>query len=222
MNELVERLGGSAERLVLINPDAQIDGETLTRLIVSEEAVAVPAIRNADGEIENVRSVTTATQQIRALLLGERYAATPSGIEKNLSNGIFPMPPACPSGAVVSIDLKLLRQTPLREEFFWLELSDWTKRVSKVTSPLRLEVLKQEAVHVGASTSVKYPVSVAASQLRAKKAFVKAYGRAWHRLLLPIAMISRSIRFGVKTKSMSNTLFLVLVGLGVKDWRVSR
>jgi hypothetical protein len=213
---LIESVYPEATRLVLVNPDATV-GDSLPPLLESQALLAIPTIDH-DGRIENVRLATTPWREVRNLLLGEakvRYPITSTGRRQDVS-----CPPFAPSGAVISIDANALRSAPLRSEFFWLEFSDWVLRRARMGAPTTLEVLPNRADHLGASTAVKYPLSVAASQARAKVAFVREYGSASSRAVLPIAVLSRGVRFALKRRSTKAGVFLLRAAYNMVDWRV--
>lgn len=221
VNELVERFGHDRDRLILVNPDAKLGKDGIRKLIQIHEPVGIPTITGPSGEIENLRHVTTPAAQLKALMLGERSVKVET-LRTREQDFTLQMPPYCPSGAVISIDIALLRAVPLRPVFFWLELSDWTRRLSNGDGAAVLRVISNKAEHVGASTSVRYPLSVAASQVRAKSAYVREYGSLLHRTALPLGVLLRAIRFGIKQRSFASGLFIAQVALGQKDWRVER
>jgi GT2 family glycosyltransferase len=218
---VVDRYAEAEGRLLLINPDACLSKDAVASLLAVESGIAVPRVLNSTGDLENIRRATTAGEQLRALLFGERFVQR--SVE-SLDPGIesIECPPFAPSGSVLSVPLEYLRSVPLRSEFFWLEQSDWVYRYANLHGAIEVSVLAAAATHTGASTSLRYPVSVAASQLKSKMNFVIEYGDAPLRLLLPLAVLFRAIRFGVKTRNLSNGWFLVKVALGISDWRVKK
>lgn len=220
VNYLVSELYPDADRLVLVNPDAAIDVKSLSHLVDSKNAVEVPQILNSDGFVENVRAVTNAGDQFRNLLFGERHSELPVRGSADLRT--YDCPPFAASGAIVGLDAQQLRVVPLRAEFFWLEMSDWVLRSSLNGLRISLTVNADRAQHSGASTSVSYPVSVAASQMFAKATFIRTYGGALTSAFLPIAMAAKSIRFGIMRRSLRDALFVYQCGLGNANWRVSR
>lgn len=208
-------------RLLLINPDASLAKESVGALLSVESGMAVPRVLDSRGMLENVRRATTGGEQLCALLFGEgvtRRSIATLGQETQTVQ----CPPFAPSGSVLSVPLDYLRSVPLRDEFFWLEQSDWVYRYSQRAGAFEISVLPSVATHTGASTSLRYPVSVAASQLQSKVNFITEYGHAWFRLLIPLAVLLRSIRFSVRTRSLTNGIFLVKVVMGKADWRVNR
>jgi GT2 family glycosyltransferase len=208
-------------RLLLINPDAALGKEAVDSLLSQATGIGVPRVLNGQGHLENIRSATTATEQLKALLFGEQ-AASRSVKMLDESIEIIECPPYAPSGSVLAIPIGLLRAVPLRSDFFWLEQSDWVYRYARGNGPVRVSIHPFTASHTGASTSLRFPVSVAASQLRSKINFVNDYGNLMHRALLPLGVFLRAVRFGLKTRSLSNSVFLLQVGLGLQDWRVNR
>lgn len=221
VNEIVDRFGRDVDRLVLINPDARITEATLDELLSCTESIAIPRVDDGFGRIENLRKVTTARYQLRALVMGEPRRTNLAFSTRDVIP-VLDLPPYCPSGAVISIATSLLRSVRLHPDFFWLELSDWVSRLHRQGIIANLRVIDGAAIHTGASTSKKYPVSVAASQLCAKKAFIHEYGSKVHKLLLPMGILLRSARFGIKTRSVQNSLFLLGAAAGIVDWRVER
>lgn len=207
-------------RLLLINPDACLSKNAVASLLAVESGIAVPRVLNSMGDLENIRRATTAGEQLRALLFGERFVQRVESLDPDIES--IECPPFAPSGSVLSVPLEYLRSVPLRSEFFWLEQSDWVYRYADLYGAIEVSVLPATATHTGASTSLRYPVSVAASQLKSKMNFVVEYGDSRLRLLLPLAVLLRAIRFGVKTRSLSNGWFLVKVALGISDWRVKK
>ncbi len=221
VNYVVAEFPDADGRLLLINPDAYVGPKEIEMLLAPSDALRVPKVVNPSGQVENIRAITTAGQQLRALLFGE-WAAR-KAITKMAFNGTtVECPPFAPSGSVLSVPLDLLRSVPLREEYFWLEQSDWLLRYFEIFGPLKLEILPISATHTGASTSIRYPLSVAASQLNAKANFVRTYGTTIHRLLLPLAIFSRTFRFFLKNRQISDALFLGKVYAGKADWRVNK
>lgn len=223
VNELISRYR-QYSRLILINPDAAVPERTLLALANSPAPIAVPTIVNELKMLENVRYVTTAKEQFFALLLREPRSVSRRAVQAASHVLRLEMPPACPSGAVLAIDTNLLLETPLNEKLFWLEMSDWVRRRSESSTSTNydLTVIPEGATHVGASTSIRYPLSVAASQMVAKTAYVREYGDAILKKLLPIAVMARSLRFALISHSPSDGYFLVKVGLCGNDWRVNR
>jgi hypothetical protein len=208
-------------RLLLINPDAALGKEAVGSLLSQEAGIGVPRVVNSQGQVENIRSATTASEQVRALLFGEGYVRRSVKVLNEDIDSIE-CPPFAPSGSVLAMPIELLRKVPLRAEFFWLEQSDWVYRYSELYGPIRVSIHPFTATHTGASTSLRFPVSVAASQLRSKINFINDYGSFMQRSLLPLGILLRSIRFGLKTRQLANVVFLLRVGLGSADWRVSR
>ncbi|WP_457101796.1 hypothetical protein [Microbacterium sp. P5_E9] len=218
---IVEVIAPDCERLVLVNPDAEADVETLVALAASTDVVTVPTIISTTDRafMENVRPSTTGSREIRNLLFGERRRAfilKPASTEQRVN-----CPPFAPSGAIISVDAHALRRTPLRAEMFWLEFSDWVLRRNAEGLTTELCVLPNESRHVGASTSVKYPMSVAASQARAKVCFIRDYGSWTARTFAPVAVLSRSLRFAARRRSISSGVFVFQAAMGWKSWMVN-
>lgn len=218
---VLEEYSEAHGRLLLINPDAFLEKEAVESLLSDSYGMAVPRVLNSVGNLENIRSATTASEQLFALLFGER--ATQRSV-KSLDSGIMTIecPPFAPSGSVLAVPIEFLRSVPLRAEFFWLEQSDWLYRYARQHGTLEVSVLPITATHTGASTSLRYPVSVAASQLKSKMNFVNEYGNFLLRSLLPLGILLRAVRFGIKTRNFSNAWFLLKVASGAADWRVSK
>lgn len=218
---LIDELAPGCSRLILINPDATVEADTLELLARSTCDVAVPTIRSRSrtGKVENVRFATTAMREVANLLFGERVPEYP--VSARDTPRTFTCPPFAPSGAVISIDAQMLRETPLDPSMFWLEFSDWVRRRESEGRRTTLEVVAGEATHSGASTSVKFPVSVAASQARAKVAFIRSYGGLGARMLVVPAVTSRALRFALRKRSLSNGLFILRAALGRVSWKVN-
>lgn len=218
---ILEKYREANGRLLLINPDAGLDKEAVGLLLSDSHGIAVPRVLNSRGDIENIRSATTASEQLSALLFGER---TTQRSVKSLSSSTTAIecPPFAPSGSVLAVPIELFRSVPLRAEFFWLEQSDWVYRYAQEHGVVNVTVLPVTATHTGASTSLRYPLSVAASQLKSKINFVVEYGNLPVRLLLPLGVLLRAVRFGIKTRKISNAWFLLKVASGTADWRVSK
>lgn len=214
---IVEELYPDCARLVLINPDAHID-KGLRALLAATEVVAVPTIES-DGRLANVRNITTPHRELRNLLFGEAKTNFPLATQG--SDLIVPCPPYAPSGAVISIDASALRETPLDQDLFWLEFSDWILRRSSVGLETSLRVIPEQSDHLGASTSVSYPRSVAASQARAKVHLIRRYGTKLSRMLVPVAVASKALRFGVKRRSLRDALFVYRAAIDRVDWKVT-
>lgn len=208
-------------RLLLINPDASLEKDGVALLLEFAGGIAVPRVLNPAGELENVRRATTASEQLLALVFGEQMARK-SVQQLSADTAVVDCPPYAPSGSVLSMPLDFLRAVPLRSEFFWLEQSDWIYRYANTNGSVQVSILPITASHTGASTSLRYPVSVAASQLRAKINFVNEYGNLLHRSFLPVGILMKAVRFGLNTRSLWNGMFLLKVGTGVADWRVSK
>lgn len=208
-------------RLLLINPDAGVSREAVSELLSERNGIAVPQVLNPEGRTENIRRVTNAREQLLALLLGENFATRLCQNLPEISNEVA-CPPFAPSGSVMSYPVQMLRNVPLRDEFFWLEQSDWILRYAKCQGPINVTVLPVRVTHTGASTSTRYPVSVAASQLRTKVNFIHEYGNFWLRLVVPLGVLTRSLRFAIKTRQPANAWFLTKVAAGLSDWRVSK
>lgn len=214
---VIDELFPECSRVVLINPDASLRENDLLRLMDSGADVAVPTIVGSDSTVSNVRQVTTAAWELKNLAFGERYR----GARIPISSGdqVIQSPPYAPSGAVIAIDATLLRRVPLRPEFFWLEFSDWVQRQP---TPLEIVVQSGTAEHVGASTSVKYPWSVAASQARAKFQYVQQYGTPFLRAALIPALCVKAVRFAIKQRSLRAAVYLMRGATGHRDWRIQK
>lgn len=218
VNHLCSEVAPDCSKLVLINPDAVIDDSALSSLIEHSADVAVPSI--GDGDVlENVRLATTPAAQLRALMFGERSAARRAAISVQAPAELA-CPPHAFQGSVVSLRAELLRQLPLDPVMFWLEMSDWLRRWQIDGRQINLFVGSEIAQHAGASSAVSFPLSVAASQARAKAAYIQRYGTTAQRRLLPFALVSRGVRFALKRRSPRAGLFLVAAALGRRDWRV--
>lgn len=214
---IVETLYPESSRLILINPDASLDRRSLRTLIETNSDVAVPRILDAGAAIENVRQVTTAAWELRNLAFGEKYRGRLlSGTD---TVGIVACPPYAPSGAVISLNALLLRERPLNPDYFWLEFSEW---VLRQPGSVTLSIEPVEAQHLGGSTSVKYPLSVAASQARAKFLFIRSQGSRLDRICAVPALASRGVRVAIKRRSVFAGVFVLLAGMGLKDWRIAR
>ena len=222
VNYVLETYPDVNGRILLINPDACLESMAVSELLSDAHGIAVPRVLNPAGELENIRRATNASEQLRALLFGERSADRTSRMGVTVESGSIVCPPYAPSGSVLAIPIQHLRSVPLRAEFFWLEQSDWVIRYSRMHGPVEVSVLPVGASHTGASTSLRYPLSVAASQLRTKINFVNEYGGFGLRLLLPLGVVLRAGRFAVKTRKLSNAWFLLRVAAGLADWRVSK
>lgn len=207
-----------ARRLILINPDAVVDNQLLTQLVETDATIALPSIGDRQGLI-NVRPVTTARAEFLNLLIGERRRFQPLKVSK--SEMVLNAPPYAPSGAVISIEVNALHEVALDPDFFWLEFSDWVLRRASFGLATQIKVLPRAATHTGASTSISFPLSVAASQARAKVLFIFRYGNWAQRVLTPIALFSRALRFGLKQRSLKSGLFVFEAGRGRRDWRVA-
>lgn len=213
---IVEDLFPACTRLVLINPDALLD-DGLRDLMQASETVAVPTIEE-HGRLHNVRRTTTALREFRNLLLGEarsNWPVTPRDVDF-----VLQCPPFAPSGAVISIDAEALRRVPLDADLFWLEFSDWVLSRNARGQETTLRITPHISVHVGASTSVSYPLSVASSQARAKVIFVKRYGSILVRSALPLAVASKALRYGVKHRSVRDAYFVFQAAFDRVDWKV--
>lgn len=221
VNYVLDSYPDANGRLLLINPDACVTADAVERLLDEKQGVSVPLVLNPQGDVENVRLATSAREQIFSLIAGEKVAAR--FYQRSISRANTVMcPPYAPSGSVMAYPVHLLREIPLRPEFFWLEQSDWIYRYANLHGPLEVTVLPVEVSHTGASTSLRYPVSVAASQLRTKVNFIGAYGTVLPRLLTPLGVLLRSVRFAIKTRRLSDAWFLIKVAAGSADWRVDR
>lgn len=220
VNYLATVVAPTCERLVLINPDALAGTDALEHLIESTSDLAVPAIHDDAGRLENLRPVTTGALQLRALLTGEGSIAQPSQVDRT-APCVVSAPPFAPQGAVISIAAQLIRDVPLDPVMFWIEMSDWVLRCQQEGRELSLAVTTDIVEHVGASTAASFPVSVAASQARAKVAFVRRYGTPVQRLLVPLAALSRACRFALLQRSPGAGLTVFRASLGWRDWRVS-
>lgn len=205
------------DRLVLINPDASLTSDALQLLVTSSAELSAPRVLGRSGDVENVRRLLTPGRLLFGLLLGERVAG-------KLDRGVplqssYSCPPFAPSGSVVSVKGDLLRRWPLTPEMFWLEQSDWLRRVGRAVT---LEIVDGEAQHTGASTSAAYPLSVAGSQLRARWCYVRRYAPAFWLPALFGATGLRCVRFAVSRGSLRDGLFLFQAALGRVSWKVSR
>lgn len=220
VNHLASVIEPSCRRLVLVNPDALADSEALERLLGATSDLAVPAITDPEGHLENLRPVTTSALQLRALMVGERAISVPSRVDRSAPCEVF-APPFAPQGAVISIGAELIRELPLDPTMFWLEMSDWVLRWKARGKELSLAVTTDVVEHAGASTSASFPVSVAASQARAKVAFVRRYGSRSERLLVPLAVLSRAVRFALLQRSARAGYTVFRAALGSIDWRVA-
>jgi len=214
---IVEELYPECDRLVLVNPDALVSEQGLIEILATEADLVIPSIVSPDGTLENIREVTRPSWEILNLAFGEKYRG--DRIPFREDGRIVVCPPYAPSGAVIAIKVELLKQLPLRSDFFWLEFSDWIRRHQEAVS---LRIVPTLVKHTGASTSVKYPISVAASQVRAKVGFVREYGGPLQKVIVVPALWMRAIRFGVRRRSVSAALRVGLSGMGLRDWRVSR
>lgn len=220
VNHLASVVEPSCERLVLVNPDALADVDALERLLDADSDLAVPAIHNDNGELENLRPVTTGAMQLRALMLGESAIASPSRVDQS-APCVVSAPPFAPQGAVISIAAHLIRELPLDPVMFWLEMSDWVLRWQARGKALSLSVTTDVVEHVGASTSASFPISVAASQARAKVAFVRRYGSRVQRLIVPAGVVSRACRFALIQRSPHAGWTVFRSALGWTDWRIA-
>lgn len=219
VNHLVQAVAPSATRLVLINPDTAPSPSTVAKLADSDATVVVPPILRTDGSLENVRRITTAAVQTRALLFGDRFTRltrTAPAIGGGVSS-----PPYAVTGTVVGLDANEVRQHPFEPVLFWLEFSDWLIRLAERNGPSEIPVMGEPVAHTGASTAVSFPLSVAASQGRAKAAFVSRYGHRGLRLLLPLGALSYGLRYALKRRSLRDGIFVMAASLGFADWRVS-
>lgn len=214
---IVEDLYPNCTRLILVNPDACV-GAALKPLLEAKETVAVPSIGD-HGFLHNVRLTTTAGKEFRNLLFGESRSGWP--LQEVEETRVVSCPPFAPSGAVISVDAQALRAVPLDANLFWLEFSDWTRRRQQRGLDTTLRILPERSEHTGASTSVKYPLSVASSQARAKVHFIRRYGRSSLRVLLPIAVLSKAVRFGISRRNILAAVFLFRAAFDAVDWRVS-
>lgn len=218
VNQILESTYPEISRLVLINPDALIEQAALKALIYDPGELVVPTIANGLN-LENVRPVTRASWEFLNLLFGEKRRFNEMPTSK--VNQFLSCPPFAPSGAVVAIDAQVLRETPLRPEMFWLEFSDLLLRRELMGLNTKLTVLPDLAEHLGASTSLSFPLSVAASQMRAKVSYIRSYGNVVLRALLPLAVFSKAMRVGIKLKSFTVVAFAFKAAFDVEDWRVN-
>lgn len=221
VNYVLDTYPDVSGKVLLINPDACVDFQAVAALLSDSHGIAVPRVINPAGELENIRRATNASEQLRALLFGEG-SADRSSRKLTVNSAIIECPPYAPSGSVLAVPVKYWRSVPLRADFFWLEQSDWVIRFSRMHGPVDVSILPVSVTHTGASTSLRYPLSVAASQLHTKINFITEYGSLRLRALLPLGVVLKAARFAVKTRKISNAWFLLKVAAGVADWRVSK
>ena len=211
---IVEVLYPEADRVVLINPDAQVELDILERLIDHTGDLVVPRILRPDGTLENVRETTRPSWELKNLAFREHYRG--DVLNSATETRTVLCPPYAPSGSVISIAATLLKKTPLRADYFWLEFSDWVHRQDH---PRELTIDGGIAQHTGASTSLKYPLSVASSQARAKYLYIRTYGTRLQRALALPALCCKSGRFAAKRHSLTAGIDLMLCAVGLRDWR---
>lgn len=222
VNWIVKMYGDDYERLVLVNPDASPSKEAVEQLASAKSSLAVPLVENAAGDVENIRTIATGYARVHSLLFSERFSVSSnrSTFADEAVPDNFDSPPFVPAGSVVSFAMSELRELPLDPDMFWIEMSDWVQRRSRRKGPLNVEVMDVRIAHTGASTSVSYPLSVAASQLNADVHYVRRYGNLISRALLPLAVAVRSARYAVKRGSLRGGVFMFRVGAFGQDWRV--
>lgn len=201
-----------ATRYVFVNPDASADAATISELAHAEADVAVPHV---EGTATPLPKVVTPLQQLVALAVGETAAAWVRRLQPATAL-------RAPSGAVMSFRGPDLREHPLADRFFWLEMSEWVLRRAEEGTLPSIQRLRCQATHVGSSTMVRYPVSVRASQYRAKVCFIREYGNALQRSLVPIAVVVRATTMLVRGWRARDVQLVASASLGRSDWRVTR
>lgn len=201
-----------ASRYVFVNPDASADAATISELADADADVAVPQV---DGTPALLPKVVTPAQQLVALAVGEAAAAWLRRLQPTTAL-------RAPSGAVMSFRGSDLREHPLDDRFFWLEMSEWVLRRASGGSLPSIERLACRAAHIGSSTMVHYPVSVRASQYRAKVCFIRKYGSSVQRALVPIAVLVRAMTMLVRGWGATDVRLVASASLGRSDWRVAR
>lgn len=225
VNHIVDSYGSQYRRLVLVNPDAKPTGSLAAALANSSAAVACPTVVGTDGNLQNIRNVSSASDRIASLCLGEWIVEYKSKLRRGSDpNGSYiTSPPSAPAGSVISFDMRELQQLPLDPTMFWIEMSDWLiRRRRRECRGLDIEVIDGRVTHTGASTARSFPCSVAASQLAADCAFVRRYGSRASHAVLPLAITLRAFRYLLVKRSISGAAFIWSVGVRGIDWRVNR
>lgn len=217
VNYLVTDICPEATRLVLVNPDVLMDSRGAQALLDATGPAHILPVLDEHGALENLRPLLTPRRVLVGLALRERRRR--DDLPRLAAvGGAALCPPLVPAGTVISLDADLIRRVPFSPEMFWIEFSDWTLRLPET---ITVSISPHPVDHAGASTAVNYPLSVAASQLRARYSYVMRHGGRTHRVLLRPALMIRVLRIALKKRDRALIPFLMRAAAGTADWRVS-
>lgn len=185
VNYAVTTLARESDRVLFVNPDAELSTDTMHRLLSSafSETVIAPAIATG-GQLENLRR-TLKVSDVLTMLVAQRltrqhlHPRASEDVVGRVGDGWVP------AGTVLSFDADYLRKHPLNPAMFWVEMSAWARDHPDAT----FRILREGAIHAGGSTEGIASPAVTASRLAAQVEYVRQYGRPAERLLLPVCFI---------------------------------
>lgn len=216
VNYAMKSVPTDSNRVVFVNPDAEVSVELLRRLLTEEfaEILVAPAIAAA-ADLENLRR-TLSVRNVLMMLIAQRLGSqqlhprSTEDIVGVLEDGWVP------AGTVVAFDAPHLRDHPLDANMFWVEMSAWARENPKAS----FRILHDDARHEGGSTENLASPTVVASRLAAQVNYVRSYGRPMERLLLgPTYLLGRALQLLTRRTSLRGFVKLIRMYRGKLRWQ---
>lgn len=217
VNFVASNLASGEERIVFINPDAKLDREALRSLAWPEHVFPIIVPRIIAGlSLENVRSIYTVRHALLQIVAG-RLASQSLMDSKSEDSSFILGAPWIPTGTIASFSTQFLRQNPLREQMFWIEMS---ALALDTPGQVRVGIDHHTAEHEGHSSSKHASAIVSASLLNARASFVRQYGSRFQTALLPGCVASGiALKLLQRRCSPSQAAKMWSISKGATSWQ---